>query len=177
VPYVRPEGAPPPLPYLSSASNRDSGAIDIKLEALLQSAAMRARLEPPQRLSTTTFRHAYWTAAQLIAHHTVNGCNLRAGDLLGTGTQSGPSPEEAGSLLELSAGGTRLIRLSAGETRTFLEDGDTVVCAAGASAPTRRESVSAAHKEPCSQRLIRTPQREARSQFAWQSRSHSQAPD
>jgi fumarylacetoacetase len=126
-PYVRPEGAPPPLPYLNSASNRESGAIDIRLEALLQSAAMRERLEPPHRLSSTTFRHAYWTVAQLIAHHTVNGCNLRAGDLLGTGTQSGPSPEEAGSLLELSAGGTRPIRLSRDETRTFLEDGDTVI--------------------------------------------------
>jgi fumarylacetoacetase len=127
VPFSRPEGAPPPLPYLSSPWNRDSGAIDIRLEALIQSAAMRERHEPPHRLSSTTFRHAYWTIAQLIAHHTINGCDLRAGDLLGTGTQSGPTPEEAGSLLELSAGGNQPIQIGRDEHRTFLEDGDSVV--------------------------------------------------
>jgi fumarylacetoacetase len=127
VPFSRPEGAPPPLPYLSSPWNRDSGAIDIRLEALIQSAAMRERHEPPHRLSSSTFRHAYWTIAQLIAHHTINGCDLRAGDLLGTGTQSGPTPEEAGSLLELSAGGTRPIQIGRDEQRTFLEDGDSVI--------------------------------------------------
>ncbi len=104
VPYRRPEGAPPPLPYLDSARNRQAGAIDIRLEALIQSAAMRERGEPAHRLSSTTYSHAFWTLGQLVAHHTVNGCNLRAGDLLGTGTQSGPTAAEAGSLLELSAG-------------------------------------------------------------------------
>jgi fumarylacetoacetase len=123
----RPEGAPPPLPYLSSPWIRDSGAIDIRLEALIQSAAMRERHEPPHRLSSTTFRHAYWTIAQLIAHHTINGCDLRAGDLLGTGTQSGPTPEEAGSLLELSVGGKQSIQIGPDEHRTFLEDGDSVI--------------------------------------------------
>jgi fumarylacetoacetase len=88
---------------------------------------MRERHEPPHRLSSTTFRHAYWTIAQLVAHHTVNGCDLRAGDLLGTGTQSGPTPGEAGSLLELSAGGSRPIQISPHESRTFLEDGDSVI--------------------------------------------------
>jgi fumarylacetoacetase len=127
VPFGRPEGAPPPLPYLSSSWNRDSGAIDIRLDALIQSAAMRDRHEPPHRLSSTTFRHAYWTIAQLIAHHTINGCDLRAGDLLGTGTQSGPTPEEAGSLLELSAGGSQPIQIGPDEHRTFLEDGDSVI--------------------------------------------------
>jgi fumarylacetoacetase len=127
VPLRRPEGAPPPLPYLSSAWNRDSGAIDIRLEALIQSAAMRERHEPPHRLSSTTFRHAYWTIAQLIAHHTVNGCDLRSGDLLGTGTQSGPTPEEAGSLLELSTGGNQPVQISRDEQRTFLDDGDSVI--------------------------------------------------
>jgi fumarylacetoacetase len=126
-PYERPEGAPPPLPYLSSPSNREAGAIDIRLDALLQSAAMRERHEPPHRISSTTFRHAYWTIAQLIAHHTVNGCDLRAGDLLGTGTQSGPNPSEAGSLLELSAGGLKPVKIARDEYRTFLEDGDTVI--------------------------------------------------
>jgi fumarylacetoacetase len=126
-PYLRPEGAPPPLPYLNSPRNREAGAFDIRLEALIQSEAMRGRNEPPHRLSSTSFRHAYWTIAQLVAHHTVNGCNLRAGDLLGTGTQSGPTPEEAGSLLELSVGGSRPIQIGLDESRTFLQDGDEVI--------------------------------------------------
>jgi fumarylacetoacetase len=126
VPFVRPEGAPAPLPYLTSPGNLHSGAIDIRLEALIQSTAMRARHEPPHRLSSTTFRHAYWTLAQLVTHHTINGCDLRAGDLLGTGTQSGPAPAEAGSLLELSRAGSQPIRICEDESRTFLEDGDTV---------------------------------------------------
>jgi fumarylacetoacetase len=125
--HVRPEGAAPPLPYLTSALNRDTGAIDIRLEALIESAAMRERGRPAQRLSLTSFRHAYWTIAQLVAHHTVNGCNLRAGDLLGTGTQSGPTPAEAGSLLELSVGGSQPVQIGSDESRTFLEDGDSVI--------------------------------------------------
>jgi fumarylacetoacetase len=127
VPFARPAASPPPLPYLNSSWNRDVGAIDIRLEASIQSQAMRQRNEPPHRLSATSFRHSYWTIAQLLAHHTVNGCNLRAGDLLGTGTQSGPTPAEAGSLLELSIGGRQPIRIGRDEYRTFLEDGDTVI--------------------------------------------------
>jgi len=127
VPFVRPDDAPPCLPYLSSPQNRDAGAIDIRLDALIQTAAMRERRDPPQRLSSTSFRHAYWTISQLVAHHTINGCDLRAGDLLGTGTQSGPTPGEAGSLLELSAGGSRPILVGRDESRTFLEDGDSVI--------------------------------------------------
>jgi fumarylacetoacetase len=135
VAYTRPETAPAPLPYLSSTGNSDAGAIDIRLEALIQSAAMRERNEPPHRLSSTTFRHSYWTIAQLVAHHTVNGCNLRPGDLLGTGTQSGPTPGEAGSMLELSVGGTQPIRIAHDESRTFLEDGDGVVLRAWCEKP------------------------------------------
>jgi len=127
VPFARPEGAPAPLPYLESSWNSTAGAFDIQLDALIQSAAMRERQESPHRLSSTSFRHAYWTVAQLIAHHTVNGCDLRAGDLLGTGTQSGPTPAEAGSLLELSAGGSQPIQIGRDEYRSFLEDGDTVI--------------------------------------------------
>jgi len=114
--------------------DRDAGAIDIRLEASIQSEAMRVRRRPAQRLSLTSFRHAYWTIAQLVAHHTVNGCNLRTGDLLGTGTQSGPTPEEAGSLLELSVGGSRPIQID-GEIRTFLEDGDSVILRAWCESP------------------------------------------
>ena len=136
VPLARPEGSPSPLPYLNSRTNCEAGAFDIRLEALIQSAAMRERHEPAHRLSLTSYRHAYWTIAQLVAHHTVNGCNLQAGDLLGTGTQSGPTAAEAGSLLELSAGGSRPVPIGGGgEFRKFLEDGDSVVLRAWCESP------------------------------------------
>jgi fumarylacetoacetase len=125
--FARPAQDPAPLPYLDSHTNRAAGAIDIRLEALLQTAAMEKRGDPPQCLSSTSFRHSYWTLAQLVTHHTVNGCNLVAGDLLGTGTQSGPTPQEAGSLLELSAGGKNPLRVGDAEQRAFLEDGDTLI--------------------------------------------------
>jgi fumarylacetoacetase len=126
-PHTRAADDPKPPAYLASAANDAAGGFDIRLEAYLQTAAMQAHHEPPQRLSSTSFRHSYWTVAQLVAHHTVNGCNLRAGDLLGTGTQSGPGPDEAGSLLELSFGGKHSMRVGSTEHRTFLEDGDTVI--------------------------------------------------
>lgn len=117
----------PVLPsYLRSSAIDAAGGIDIRLEVDLATSSMRAGGEPPQRLCTTSFRHSYWTVAQLVAHHTVNGCNLRPGDLLGTGTQSGPAEGEAGSLLELSGGGKRPIAVGSRETRAFLQDGDTV---------------------------------------------------
>ncbi len=125
--FTRPAGDPQPLPYLDDARNRDIGAIDIKLEALIESARMRERGLPPHRLSLTSFRHAYWTLAQLVAHHTINGCNLRPGDLLGTGTQSGPTAAEAGSLAELTHGGSQPLNIGDGESRSFLEDGDAVI--------------------------------------------------
>ena len=125
-PFQRPEGDPAPLPYLDSPANRAAGAIDIKLEVWLQTAAMRNAGRPAERLTCSNFLDAYWTVAQLIAHHTVNGCNLSSGDLLGTGTLSGPTSEQSGSLLELNQGGKQVLTLSSGETRTWLEDGDTV---------------------------------------------------
>ncbi len=126
VAWTRPAADPQPLPYLESEENRAQGAFDIQLEVRIETGAMRERREPPVRLSRTSFRHAYWTIAQMVAHHTVNGCNLCSGDLLGTGTESGPTHEEAGSLLELTYGGKEPIRLPGGESRTFLEDGDAV---------------------------------------------------
>ena len=125
-PWTRPAGEPPPLPYLDDGAQREAGAIDIQLEAWLDSARMRAANLGPQRLSQARFRDSWWTVAQMLAHHTVNGCNLNAGDLFGSGTQSGPLPTEGGSLLELSGGGRRPIALAGGESRTFLEDGDRV---------------------------------------------------
>ena len=126
-PFARPPGDPEPLPYLDSPANREQGAIDVELEVWLQTLRMRQAGHPGDCISRSSYADAYWTAAQLVAHHTVNGCNLNDGDLFGSGTLSGPRPEQGGSLLELSHGGKQPIRLSNGEARTFLEDGDTIV--------------------------------------------------
>jgi fumarylacetoacetase len=125
--FDRPAGDPPPLPYLDSPDNRATGAIDIRLAVELQTAAMREQGLPPHRLMQSSFRDAYWTVAQMLAHHSSNGCSLQTGDLLGTGTQSGPGPGQGGSLLELSEGGAHPIALPGGEQRTFLHDGDCVI--------------------------------------------------
>jgi fumarylacetoacetase len=120
----RPEGDPQPLPYLDYEHDR---AFDITLEVLITSKRMRDRNEAPLRLSRGNFRDMYWTVAQIVAHHTSNGCNLRAGDLLASGTVSGREKESRGSLLELAWRGTEPIRLPTGEERRFLEDGDEVI--------------------------------------------------
>jgi len=118
---------PQPLDYLSSDSNSAQGAYDIELEVAIETPTMREANQAAHKLTKSSFKHSYWTTAQMIAHHTVNGCNLVAGDFIGSGTQSGPNSEEAGSLLELSNGGKQQVALGNGETRTFLEDGDAVV--------------------------------------------------
>jgi fumarylacetoacetase len=126
-PMGRAEGDPAPLPYLDSAANRAAGAFDIALEVRLQTAAMRGRREAGATIARSNFADAaYWTVAQLVAHHSVNGCALAAGDLLGSGTLSGPLREQAGSMLELSSGGKEAIALPGGESRRFLEDGDAI---------------------------------------------------
>ena len=126
-PWARPATDPPPLAYLDDPAIRTGGGFDLSLEVWLETAAMRARALPAARLTRTNFRHSYWTVAQMVAHHTVGGCDLRPGDLLGSGTQSGPGADEAGSLLELTAGGHEPLELPSGETRRFLEDGDRVI--------------------------------------------------
>jgi fumarylacetoacetase len=134
--FERPSGDPQPLPYLDSAFNRALGAVDMHLAVDLQTAAMRQAGEPAVCLSQSNWSDAaYWTAAQLVAHHTSNGCNLQIGDLLGTGTLSGALPEQSASLLELTKGGTVSLRLPNGEERTFLEDGDSVTLRAWCAAP------------------------------------------
>ncbi len=135
IPWLRLAADPQPLPYLDSDAQRQEGALDIHLEALLDTQVMRARGLLPHSLARSNFRHAYWTVAQMVAHHTVNGCNLESGDLLGTGTQSGPAPQQAGSLLELTAGGKQPFALPSGEERTFLEDGDRVTLRAWCEKP------------------------------------------
>ena len=133
--WTRAEGDPQPLPYLDSAELREQGAVDIELEVLIQTAAMREQGLAEHRLSNSNFRDAYWSVSQMVAHHTVNGCNLQPGDLLGSGTQSGPAFDEAGSMMELSKGGKEAITLPNGEKRTFLEDGDTIIFRGACHAP------------------------------------------
>jgi len=133
--WTRDANDPQPLPYLDSQELRNSGAISIALEVFIQSDAMRNKDMPEHRLSHSNFRDAYWSVSQMVTHHTVNGCNLQPGDLLGSGTQSGPSEDEAGSLMELSKGGKQPVTLPSGEARTFLEDGDTVIFRAACTAP------------------------------------------
>lgn len=124
----RPAEDPQPLPYLDSPANRTTGALDIQLSVGLQTSKMRAEdANAEASICRTSYRHAYWTVAQMVTHHTVNGCNLQPGDLLGTGTLSGPTLDQAGALIELTQGGKNPLQLPNGEQRTFLEDGDAVV--------------------------------------------------
>ncbi|PKG64841.1 MULTISPECIES: fumarylacetoacetase [Pseudoalteromonas] len=125
--WTRDENDPQPMDYLESKANRDQGAFDIQMDVKIQTQKMRSEGHNPTRVSTSSFKHSYWTVAQMVTHHTVNGCNFMPGDMLGSGTQSGPTHEEAGSLLELSRGGKEKITLSNGEQRSFLEDGDNVI--------------------------------------------------
>ncbi|HUP67634.1 MAG TPA: fumarylacetoacetase [Sphingomicrobium sp.] len=123
----RPAGDPQPLPYLDDAADRQSGGLCIQLEVTLTTEQMRRDGEPPHILSRGSADAAmYWTAAQIVAHHSANGCNLQPGDLIGTGTLSTDTPTGLGSLLEISQGGKQPIDLASGEKRSFLEDGDEV---------------------------------------------------
>ncbi len=125
---------PQPLPYLMDDMDQRHGALSVQLEVYLQTAQMRAAELAPTRLSLGSATHMYWTPAQLIAHHSSNGCDLQPGDLFGTGTLSSPEQSGFGSLMELSSGGTAPLTLPNGETRTFLEDGDMVMMRAKAEA-------------------------------------------
>jgi fumarylacetoacetase len=136
-PFRRPQpsreaGDPPPLPYLFDDADQSGGALDIDLEVLLLTAQMKQGGIAPQRLTLSNARHLYWTPQQLLAHHTSNGCNLAAGDLLGTGTISSPGATGMGSLLEITRGGADPVALQSGEVRRFLEDGDEVMLRAAA---------------------------------------------
>ena len=124
---ARDTGDPEPLAYLADPANRRSGGIAITLEVLLASARMRGEGHAPMRVSIGSFATMYWTMAQLVAHHTSNGCNLQPGDLIASGTVSGPTPESRGCLLERTWRGTEPLQLPTGEARRFLEDGDEVV--------------------------------------------------
>ena len=123
-PFERAADDPRALPYLRSEKDR---GFDIRLEMHLRSARMREQKLPLMGLSRGNAKDAYWTAAQMVAHHTSNGCNLRPGDLLGSGTLSGAAPESSGSMMELTQGGKSPLQLPSGEARAFLADGDEVV--------------------------------------------------
>jgi len=132
---VRADGDPAPLPHLHDAADAQAGGIDLTLEVWLQTPQMAES----ERLMQSHFRDAaYWTVAQMVAHHTSNGCNLQLGDLLGTGTQSGPASNQGGCLLELTAGGAKPVHLANGEQRRFLDDGDRVVLRGYCEGPSAR---------------------------------------
>jgi fumarylacetoacetase len=115
-----PEQSPEPLDYLRTAGPH---SYDIELEVSIRTE----RMETPHVIARSNFRYLYWTMAQQLAHHSVNGCNLRPGDLLASGTISGPAPESRGSMLELTWRGTEPLRLPGGEERKFIQDGDEIV--------------------------------------------------
>lgn len=123
---ARPNGDPQPLPYLENDRDRDHGGFDLQLEIWISTTKMKADSIAPVRVSRGSFREMYWTLGQMLTHHASNGCNLRPGDLIASGTVSGREKDERGSMLELSWRGTEPLDLPTGEQRKFLEDGDTV---------------------------------------------------
>ena len=125
--FARPPEDPAPLSYLDDAADRARGGLDVTLEVYLASEKMRRSALPPQLLTRTSFATMYWTAAQMVAHHASNGCNLAVGDLIGSGTVSGPQPGSFGSMIEITARGREPLALATGEQRGFVEDGDEVI--------------------------------------------------
>lgn len=146
----RPAGDPAPLPYLLDAEDQRAGALNVEIEVLLLTDGLRAQGLPPHRLGLSNALNMYWTAAQMVAHHTSNGCNLQPGDLLGTGTISGPDAASCGSILEATLGGAEPVALASGEQRRFLEDGDEVIMRARA----RREAYAPIGFGECRARIL-----------------------
>ena len=135
---ARPSGDPAPLPYLADATDAAQGGLHLTMEVWLLTQKMRQAGIGPHRLSAGNFSSMYWTLAQLLTHHTSNGCNLQPGDLLGSGTVSGETKESRGSLLELTMRGTEPLHLPGGEERKFLQDGDEVILRGFAERPGAR---------------------------------------
>ena len=147
---LRPVGDPAPLPYLLDESDQREGAFNIELEVLLLTAEMQRKGLSPHRLSLSNALHMYWTAAQMVTHHTSGGCNLRPGDLLGTGTISTSDASGCGSMLETTVGGKVPVRLESGEERRFLEDGDEIIL----KARCRREGFAPIGFGECRARIL-----------------------
>jgi len=125
--FFRPPGDPQPLAYLNSEKDRNEGGIDLTIEVYIRSMLMREGRLRPSRLSAASLADMYWTAAQMLTHHTSNGCNLRPGDLFASGTISGPDKGSQGCMLELTRRGTEPVVLPTGEERKFLHDGDEII--------------------------------------------------
>lgn len=125
--FFRPSGDPQPLPYLASEAEQKEGGIDLTIEVFINTPIMRERGLRPARVSRASFSDIYWTTGQLLAHHASNGCNLRTGDLLASGTVSGPEDGMQGCLLEITKRGANPVALPSGEERKFLLDGDEVI--------------------------------------------------
>ena len=125
--FVRPPEDPAPLPYLDSLRERENGGFDLKLRASLVSKRMREAHHGAERITSTNFKHMYWTFAQMLTHHASNGCNLMPGDIIASGTTSGPSDESRACLAEITSRGTNPLTLPNGEIRGWLEDGDEVI--------------------------------------------------
>jgi fumarylacetoacetase len=125
--FFRPPSDPAPLPYLRSEADKESGGIDLTIEVYIRSMLMREGHMRPHRLSRASLGDMYWTAAQMLTHHTSNGCNLQPGDLFASGTISGPEPGSQGCMLELTRRGADPVALPSGEERKFLHDGDEVI--------------------------------------------------
>ncbi|HZF40125.1 MAG TPA: fumarylacetoacetase [Blastocatellia bacterium] len=125
--FKRPAGDPEPLPYLDSPENRERGGFGIKLEVFISTEQMREKGIAPHRLSSSNTQDLYWTFAQMLTHHTSNGCNLQPGDLIASGTVSGATKDSPGCLIELTGRGAEPINLPTGEVRRFLQDGDEVI--------------------------------------------------
>jgi fumarylacetoacetase len=150
----RGEGEPQPLPYLDDPTDREAGGLGIQLQVTLTTNDMRSQGIAPHVLSHGSADAAmYWSAAQIVAHHSSNGCNLQPGDLIGTGTLSTSSPDGLGSLLEISEGGRHPIELANGETRSFLEDGDEITLRAWCEA----EGVVRIGLGECTGRIMAAP--------------------
>jgi len=153
--FFRPPGDPEPLPYLSSDKDKHGGGIDLIIEVYIRSMMMRESHLRPSRLSAASLADMYWTPAQMLTHHTSNGCNLRPGDLLGSGTVSGPESGSQGCLLELTRKGAEAITLPTGEERRFLHDGDEIIM----RGYLRREGAARIGLGECSGLIVASPDR------------------
>jgi fumarylacetoacetase len=153
--FFRPPGDPQPLPYLSSEKDRNGGGIDLNVEVYIRSMLMREGRLRPSRLSSASLADMYWTAAQMLTHHTSNGCNLQPGDLFASGTVSGPDPGSQGSMLELTRRGAEPVVLPTGEERKFLHDGDEIIL----RAYFQREGAARIGLGECSGLIVASPRR------------------
>jgi fumarylacetoacetase len=153
--FFRPRSDPQPLPYLFSEKDKNEGGIDLNVEVYIRSMMMREGRLRPSRLSSASLADMYWTAAQMLTHHTSGGCNLQPGDLFASGTVSGPDPASQGCMLELTRRGAEAIVLPTGEERKFLHDGDEIIL----RAYFQREGAARIGLGECAGLIVASPRR------------------